>query len=243
MTGPTPILHHHERSAGSVRIRKIFALKSLAWRSCPLETGESNPVSLILSDRMGGPILQVGASLWVDDLAITDALEALCPDPTLFPNGNRGMPLALAWWSNDLAAAEDEGQILAHADLIARQLTDGRDFLQGAEPGLADIHAFAGLHGSAPQYPGIVSAWLERMDALGEGERETISRKDALEDLNAGESPSPAEPGNPVRVTCLKSGASIEGTEISNGPGEIVVAISDNIRVHFPAIGYQLENG
>ena len=127
---PLPIiLHHDEGTAGSARLRKIMSLKGLSWGSCALANWRAaeGPLSAILSGASGHPVLQKRSTFWVSGLAAIEALEDLFPEPTLFPNGNRGMPLALSWWSNDLAEQASAEQVAAHAALIARQLADGHD--------------------------------------------------------------------------------------------------------------------
>lgn len=128
MDPPPIILHHHAPSAASVRLGKIMALKGIAWRSCRLGNpkSEDGPLAMILAGKMGHPVLQNGPTFWVSSLAVIEAIEELYPKPTLFPNGNRGMPLALSWWSDEVSAQASAEQVAAHAALIARQLADGK---------------------------------------------------------------------------------------------------------------------
>ncbi len=110
-------------------------------------------------------IISVSGVYAAGPVAALDALEAWRPEPTLFPNGNRGMPLALVPWA--VQSAIGGGHRAAQA-LIDRQLADGRTFLQGGSPGLADAASFAALGGGQIKVSGapLVAAWFNRMRAL-----------------------------------------------------------------------------
>jgi glutathione S-transferase len=256
MNQPPIILHHDQRTAGSHRIKKIMALKGLAWGSCALEpgVGTSGAISTILSGEMGHPVLQKGPNFWVSGLAVIDAVEELFPEPTLFPNGNRGMPLALSWWSDDLAGQTEGDRADAHAALILRQLSDGRDFLQGPVPGLADAQAYAGLSVAwcdlvssiflAGKDP-LLSDWFERVTALGEGDRQDMSAQEARQTVESGDQTTKGTRLLAVSECGAKKGISIEGRDLSSNNNQISIEITEEITeptgaftVHFPAIGY-----
>ena len=259
MTGSRIILHHDRNTPASVRIRKIFALKGLQWGSCEIDgevggNGDVSSAAAILSGALGQPILQFEHRLWVSSLAVTDAIEALCPDPTLFPNGNRGMPLALSWWSDDFGGTTSPEQISAHAALIARQLADGRSFLQGSTPGLADVQAFAGLTAATagkkdatPDLPDVVTAWQARMISLGEGDPTTVTPDAALATLAAATIPA-GHGEQKIRIVAT-NGCAVSGALVTSGPDGHAVAVNAgagpgagrSVIVHFPAIGYSAE--
>lgn len=77
----------------------------------------------------------------------------------------------------------------AHLDLIERQLADGRAFMLGEQADLADItlwmpldflrHCRNGNERIPDEYPAMV-AWMGRVEAIGHGQRQSISRTDAL---------------------------------------------------------------
>lgn len=131
-----------------------------------------------LKDHCGDlPILQVGSCYFEGSMIATLALEQLQPEPSLFPNGNCGMPLALGWWSdhfyNAVSQGNDPAQLHRNATLICRQIANGRDYLQGAEPGLADVHSFSplkALHEDGYDISPVMKAdpllqsWYQRMD-------------------------------------------------------------------------------
>lgn len=102
--------------------------------------------------------------------AIVLTLEAILPEPSLFPNANIGMPLALIRWTERMAQipVAETDMLAANADLIARQLHDGRAFLQGAAPGLADICSASWLEPRRAilPLPASLNDWLARLDAV-----------------------------------------------------------------------------
>ena len=98
------------------------------------------------------------------------AIEALKPKPSLFPNGNIGMPVALIHWYRSMTDKQSASpaNILANTELIMRQMQDGRPFLQGELPGLADIVSAAWLIPQRKHLPTDHAAfvWLDRMEEL-----------------------------------------------------------------------------
>ena len=253
MNQPPIILHHHEPAVASSRFRKILALKDIAWRSCLLRSPKSQdgPLDMILAGNMGHPVLQKGSTFWVSSIAAIDALEELFPEPTLFPNGNRGMPLALSWWSDDLSEQANAEQIAAHAALIARQLADGRDFLQGPAPGLADAQAYAGLSTAMRnlersafrvEKDQLVKAWFDRVALLGEGERHEVSPQEARKEAGGGKPVASTAQLVAVSVFDAASGFTLAGRDLGSNGDQISMEIAEpdgTFAVHFPAIGYR----
>ncbi len=131
-----PVFVSSGDDVASVAIRLALAIKGVEFKA-----GDKPPLE-------GTPALYADNSWHVGFIAILDALEQYVAQPSLFPNGNRGMPIALKYWSDQFLAdgmtADYDADIMrGHLSLIARQMEDGRDFLQGHEPGLADILSFA----------------------------------------------------------------------------------------------------
>jgi glutathione S-transferase len=79
-------------------------------------------------------------------------------------------------------------QLRANLDLLERQLADGRAFLLGEAPSLADLSAYhplpiARLHAA---FKGLLEpcprlrAWMDRIAAIGHGKREELDAKEAI---------------------------------------------------------------
>jgi len=170
------IVHGTGSGPDHVRLERVLALKDAAW--CFNRVRRPS-----LGDFPGAdanvPLLQVGRCFFSGSLLATLALEKLFPEPSLFPNGNRGMPLALAWWSEAVFSAGceqgDNTALRRHCALFGRQLADGRAFLQGQSPGLADVHAFAPLcalqqlgHAlNSVTQDAVLGPWFKRVGQIG----------------------------------------------------------------------------
>jgi glutathione S-transferase len=95
------ILHHFDPSPFAEKIRLVFGLKQLSWRSVSIPMIMPKP---LLTALTGGyrktPVLQIGSDIYCDTSLIARELEKRFPTPTLFPDGNSGLSLALSYWSN-----------------------------------------------------------------------------------------------------------------------------------------------
>ena len=96
----TPILHHYDISPFCEKIRLIFGLKGLAWRSVEIPMVLPKPDYVALT---GGyrrtPAMQIGAEIFCDTLLIADEIERRWPEPTIYPDGHAGQHKALAFWA------------------------------------------------------------------------------------------------------------------------------------------------
>lgn len=94
------ILHHYWTSPFSEKIRLVFGLKRLAWRSVEIPNMMPKPDLMPLT---GGyrktPVMQIGSDIYCDTQIIVRELERRFPQPTLFPYG-KGLPYALAFWAD-----------------------------------------------------------------------------------------------------------------------------------------------
>ena len=95
------ILHHYATSVFSERVRLAFGLKQLSWRSVTIPGMVPKPDLMPLT---GGyrrtPVMQLGADIYCDTLLILRKIEALHPEPTLYPGGSEGLITALCWWAD-----------------------------------------------------------------------------------------------------------------------------------------------
>ncbi|HKA15660.1 MAG TPA: glutathione S-transferase family protein [Myxococcota bacterium] len=80
------ILHHYDLSPYSEKVRLMFGLKGLAWRSVQIPIVMPKPD---YTELTGGyrrtPMMQIGADIYCDSKLCAQVLERLYPTPTLFP--------------------------------------------------------------------------------------------------------------------------------------------------------------
>ena len=158
-----------------------------------------------------------------------------------------------------------KSQFRAHADLLERQLGDGRDFLCGTAAGLADIQAYPFVWLSRGSFPDLavqlldgmpaLARWEQRMLAIGEGSRVATSAR-AAHEIARKSAPLVEIDVNPLDAAGLAAGSlvDIEPDDTRRGAvrGELVVATpaelavrrthaaTGQVVVHFPRLGYRL---
>lgn len=155
-------------------------------------------------------------------------------------------------------------QLRAHAALLDQQLADGRDFLAGPAPSLADIHAFSVPWVSRASMPEVnelfagftrLPAWEERVAAIGEGRRNPVSAAAAHATAREAE-PATVKTVDPGDAQRLRAGQSVtvEPDDARRGAvsGNLVVANAlevavrhhndtvGEVVVHFPRLGYRV---
>jgi glutathione S-transferase len=95
------ILHHYASSPFSEKVRLVFGLKKLPWKSVEIPRVMPKPDLVALT---GGyrrtPVLQVGADLYCDTALICDVLEHVRPEPTLYPPHLKGVCRIFAQWAD-----------------------------------------------------------------------------------------------------------------------------------------------
>ena len=98
---PDLVLHHYDEAPFAEKIRLIFGIKDLAWHSVIQPSALPKPDLVPLT---GGyrrtPVFQIGADIYCDTQLIAAELEALYPEPTIFPDGNAGLAYALGSWAH-----------------------------------------------------------------------------------------------------------------------------------------------
>jgi len=161
------------------------------------------------------------------------------------------------------AAPFAKDQWRAHADFVAETLEDGRDYMGGAKPGAADIHAYMNFWwikaalphlagGMLSEFPK-VEAWGARIAALGHGKQTAMDPKEALAIAKAATSDAKPET-DAADPRGFKSGdkVAVSADDYGRDPiaGEIVfsnrheIAILRNapevgeVVVHFPRAGF-----
>lgn len=153
-------------------------------------------------------------------------------------------------------------QFRAQLGWLEEQLADGRKFLLGEEPGLADASAFYNLafvRWTSPggtklieTFPGVL-AWEKRVAGIGHGKRQEISRDEALDIAKAATSteeakadpgePNGFKPGDAVMVMADDYGRDpIMGELVSSSAQHIAIKRNDprvgDVVVHFPRAGF-----
>jgi glutathione S-transferase len=153
-------------------------------------------------------------------------------------------------------------QLRAHFDWLDQMLADSRLFLQGTAAGLADLAAYHPIwflmqnFGPAAEpldgFPRL-SAWADRIAAIGHGRRSKMASQEALATARACTSiasatadphdPIGRKPGQRVTVTPDDTGRDpVSGELVASAVHEIVIKRSDpvvgEVCVHFPRAGF-----
>jgi glutathione S-transferase len=153
-------------------------------------------------------------------------------------------------------------QIRANLDRLERQLADGRAFLLGPEPCLADFSAFHPLMflGAHPRGAALltplrrVPAWMERVRAVGHGKSTPLSSSEAIAIARAAQPaafegepmlPDGMRLGTPVVVVPDEYGSGmVAGSLAPSGLHEIAVrrttSRAGEVVVHFPREDYSV---
>lgn len=95
------ILHHYPSSPFAEKVRLVLGAKSLPWRSVFIPTVMPKPDLVALT---GGyrktPVLQIGADVYCDTALICRVLDALQPEPSLYPRACAGLSELIAQWGD-----------------------------------------------------------------------------------------------------------------------------------------------
>lgn len=168
-----------------------------------------------------------------------------------------GRPFDLA--AMRAAAPYMTAQFRAHVALISEQLADGRRFLTGDAPGLADANGYYNLWFVRNAYPPAadlfegapgVADWMARVAAIGHGTRSAVSRETAL-DRARDATPEPSELA-PQDADLLGAEVTVAADDYGRDPIRgVLVGSSDlhvtllredprvgEVAVHFPRLGY-----
>jgi glutathione S-transferase len=140
---PLIILHHFDQSPFSEKIRLIFGLKSIAWRSVLISRIMPRPD---LMPMTGGyrrtPVMQIGADIYCDTQCIMRELERRFPEPSLFPTGDRGMSFASAMWSDRSFFQSTVNLVFGSlGDQVPASFVEDRERLRGGKFDIAAMKA------------------------------------------------------------------------------------------------------
>ena len=95
------ILHHYPISPFSEKVRLVFGLKGLAWKSVIIPSIMPKPDVLALT---GGfrktPFLQIGSDIYCDSALICEVLDSIEPKHHLYPDSSKGLARIIAQWAD-----------------------------------------------------------------------------------------------------------------------------------------------
>ena len=183
MANPFPIiLHHFEKSPFSEKVRVVFGIKKIAWTSVLISRIMPRPD---LMPMTGGyrrtPTLQIGADLFCDTQIIIRELERRFAQPTLFPDGNAGLPWSLGMWTDRSFFQNTVNLVFGSlADQVPKEFREDREQLRGQK---FDVDA---MKAAIPQMRDQLRAhadWIEIQ--LGDGRPWLLGKQPSLGDVNA----------------------------------------------------------
>jgi glutathione S-transferase len=119
------ILHHYDRSPFSEKVRLVFGLKAIAWRSVQIPRWMPKPDLMPLT---GGyrktPVMQIGADIFCDTRLILREIDRRFPKPPLYGVG--GGELAAAWADSTLFTTAVGIVFGTFADQLPAELKEDR---------------------------------------------------------------------------------------------------------------------
>ena len=130
------ILHHYGISPFSEKIRLIFGLKNLAWRSVVIPEVMPKPdFTPLTGGNRRTPALQIGADIYCDTRLIVQVLEELYPEPSVYGKYSPGMSNAIMTWAEDQFFWPGARYITGiNADHVGELLHADRAAMRGNKP-------------------------------------------------------------------------------------------------------------
>ena len=300
------ILHHYPNSPFSEKVRLILGFKGMAWRSVIVPAVMPKPDVLALT---GGyrrtPFMQIDADIYCDSALMCRVIDALQPEPPLYPQATSGLADIVAQWADstlfwaavpytmqpagivhvlkgatpemlkafgaDRAAmnpnlrrptlADGAAAVQTYFARLEHLLADGRPFLLGALPCIADFSAAQSVWfmRRAPPVATLLDAfpklagWYERVAAFGQGTFTKMTSAEAIAVAAEGRHAPlafTAEPGlaqgDAVTVTPTDyAHDAVAGRLVGLSADEVVIARTDEragtLHVHFPRIAFQIK--
>lgn len=98
-----PILHHYDASPFSQKAQKLLGIKQLAWHSVEMPMTAPKPeLEAITGGYRGTPVLQLGSDVFIDTVAIADALDHFFPQTTALTDETKLFSDAMGLWADSL---------------------------------------------------------------------------------------------------------------------------------------------
>jgi len=95
------IFHAYPQSPVAEKVRIVFGIKGIAWRSVEIPRLPPKPTLTALT---GGyrrtPVMQIGADIYCDSQCIIRELERRYPSPSLMPTSEQGLMSCLSRWTD-----------------------------------------------------------------------------------------------------------------------------------------------
>jgi len=141
---PEIIFHHYPQSPVAEKVRVVFGIKDLNWRSVLIPRLPPKPELMPLT---GGyrqtPVMQIGADVYCDSQCIIRELERRFPQPSLFPGGSQGMAWGVSRWTDGPLFKTVISVVFADpGESMSNQLLDDRLPLYfNADTSITDIKA------------------------------------------------------------------------------------------------------
>jgi glutathione S-transferase len=161
---PDLILHHYPMSPYSELLRLALGIKGAAWQSVIIPNIAPKPD---LTPLTGGyrktPVLQIGADIYCDTAIAIEAIDAVQPDPSLFPAPLGRLAALVALQSGGTTFSQAVGSAMApFIDRIDDEFFEDRKKLFGFDRDR--------VRKAAPHLTAQFNGWLARIDdALSDG--------------------------------------------------------------------------
>ncbi|MES2059131.1 MAG: glutathione S-transferase family protein [Pseudomonadota bacterium] len=158
------ILHHYQTSPYSELLRLALGIKGLAWKSVTIPNIAPKPD---LTPLTGGyrktPVFQIGADIYCDSAIAIDAIEAVQPEPSLFPAPLGRLGALVALQAGGATFSQAVGSAMApFIDRIDDEFFEDRKKLFGFDRDR--------VKKGAPHLTAQFNGWLARIDdALSDG--------------------------------------------------------------------------
>ena len=300
------ILHHYAGSPFSEKVRLILGFKRMSWRAVIVPAILPKPDVMALT---GGyrrtPFMQIGADIYCDTTLMCRVIDALNPEPPLYPEPTSGVAEIVAQWADttlfwtavpftlqpagiphvlggaspetlkafgtDRAAmnptmrratvADGAAQLHTYLARLEHLLDDGRPFLLGALPSIADFSAAQSVWfiRLAPPIATLLDAyrrlqrWYQHVSGFGHGDAASMTSAQAIEVAAQGLLAATAftaeaglAEGDEVSVTPTDYAHDpVVGRLVGLDAQEVVIERTDaragTVHVHFPRIGFQIK--